>query len=116
MEDQLVAAKFVCTKGRQFCKQARVQLSEGDAVQHYRKKQVLQEVVFLLSSVLDALDAEERLSEVRIFCFLSPSPSPSSSSSPSRLWFSCSIKPFETVSPWTWYETQYHHYKLSEMV
>ena len=40
-----------------------MQLNEGDVVQHYRKKQVLQEVVSLLNSVVEVLDREERLAE-----------------------------------------------------
>jgi hypothetical protein len=58
-----VAARFVCSKGRELCQRAKVQLNEGDVVQHYRKKQVLQEVVSLLNSVVEVLDKEERLAE-----------------------------------------------------
>lgn len=51
-----------------FCKasfvaQANVQLQEGDVISHFRRKQVLQEVIVLLSAVLEALDRQERMAE-----------------------------------------------------
>jgi len=63
LEEELVAAKFVCGKGRESLSRARQQLEESNVAAQFRKKQVLQEVCAVMSHLKQALDKEDRASE-----------------------------------------------------
>jgi hypothetical protein len=63
LEEELVAAKFVCGKGRESLGRARHQLEESNVAAQFRKKQVLQEVCAVMSHLKQALDKEDRAGE-----------------------------------------------------
>lgn len=60
LEQELIAAKFVCGKGRESLGRARQQLEESNVAAQFRKKQVLQEVYVVMSQLKEAVDREDR--------------------------------------------------------
>ena len=68
LEQELIAAKFVCAKGRESLERARLQLEESNVAAQFRKKQVLQEVCVVMSQLKEAVNREDRAREALTAC------------------------------------------------